>query len=281
MAKPTGAVNDPFNLSLAWTAIAALGLIALGLVFNWVGDDGTLLDSTGGALFSLGLVTFISDFYLRRAYTYDLIRLVELSGHVKDVGFRRAETDRHIGWAQIFAGGTAYRFYLPVPTAWLSREWPSVLDAAQKRDVAVSVYLPDPAGPLLASQAGLVGQDAERFAASLEGVAETIEADWKNAAAANLLRPGSHVTIYLVTDLMPCGLVSVDAKHALLAHEVAVRTTQGPIVFQFEKEDESVPLPWFSRQWENISKKTYDKKYESSTPTLDLARSRTPIEEPT
>lgn len=276
MASPIG--RRPFGLSLAWTITACGILILVGLAIVALSGENQTAAGLGGAVFSLGVVSLISEFYLKSSYTRDLIELVDLSNHVREVGFLGARPDRQTAWDRVLSGARDIRIYLPQPTSWADREWPDVLHQAQVRDVAVRVYVPDAEGPNLAGQASMLGHDGSRLAANLLDVVTRLSSEWRSSRNAGSLRPSSSLTIHAVTDVMPYGLVAVDGEHFLLAYDASTTSfTAGPLAVHFARQDTAYPLEWFKRQWENIDARMYDKTFESLPGAPSLADSRKPL----
>lgn len=278
MTSPIG--RRPFDLSLAWTLTACGLLILTGLLIVALSGDSQTVAGVGGAVFSLGVVTLISEFYLKSSYTRDLIDLVDLSNHVREVGFLAARPERQTRWDDVFSGARSIRIYLPQPTSWADREWPDVLQQARARDVSVEIYVPDPEGPNVAGHASMLGHDSGRLAENLRDVTSRLGTEWRAALDAGSLKASSSLTVYAVTDVMPYGLVAVDGEHFLLAYDASTRSfTAGPLAVCFSRQDLDYPFDWFKRQWDNIVARQYDKVFESQPSAPSLSESRRPLGE--
>lgn len=265
MATPIG--RRPFGLSLGWTIGACLGLILVGLLITFLSGESRTASGVGGAIFSLGVVTLISEFYLKSSYTHDLIELVNLSNHAREVGFLGARLDRQTAWGQAFAGARQIHIYLPQPMSWADREWPDVLQQASAREVSVRIYVPDPDGVDISGQASVLGMDHQRLAENVRDVIARLGAEWAAARDGGRIRTTSSLIIYRVTDVMPYGLVAIDGQHYLLAYDASTAgVTAGPLAIHFALQDSPYPLDWFKRQWGNIVARPYDTGY-ASVPT--------------
>ena len=254
-------------------------LIFIGLLVVALSGESQTAAGVGGAIFSLGVVSLISEFYLKSSYTRDLIDLVDLSNHTREVGFLGARLDRQTAWGQTFSGARRVRIYIPQATSWADREWPEVLQQAKARDVSVEIYVPDTYGANVPGQASVLGQDAQRLCENVRDVITRLSSEWRSAEDASSLKESSRLTISAVSDVMPYGLVAVDSDHYLLAYDASTRgPTAGPLAVNFARQDVDYPIEWFKRQWDNIEARQYDKAFESIRSAPRLSDSRSPLE---
>lgn len=255
-----------FRVSRPVTITLALAIAILGVFLFYLGspekEDNHLLISIGSALFTLGLVSLISDLFLRSVYTYDLLELVQLQEHVHQVGFLETALESRVTWDEIYADRRRFRFLLANPQGWAVREWQSVLEVARSTAIVVDVYLPNVELQPALDVGASMGFDQKDYHQLITQTARSLEASWKLGKARREISDDAHLSIYRVDDPVLFTLIQLDDNFALILHQSGLPTQPADgLAMRYAIGDNALPGWWFKQQWRNLDERRYELYY--------------------
>jgi len=245
-----------FPLSRARAVIVALLFVLAGVIVLFVVAPHVRQSSRptvfelGAVILSIGLISSAYEFYLRRAFTEELLDAVGLAHELKRVGIQQICTDAELDWTNLLENGTAYGLLLLEPTAWVAQEWPRVMAASRRRQTQIRIYLPDPGGDGMPALAARLALQPEALSQRIADAEQEFENAWKNARDSKR-QPvkGSSLEIRYFPGVPAFSMTVIDDAIVFLVGPAVEREPADPIlVFRFERQEATSIHEWASGQ---------------------------------
>jgi hypothetical protein len=131
-------------LSLGFTLLGLVILVFLPPHFSSRHD--IIVLNLGAVFLSIGVIALAYDAYLHRAFTDELLQLVQLERNVADAGVLEVTEEYAFDWEARLGRCTELQALVLNPASFIQRVWPHVQAAMRQHPVRISVLLPDPAG---------------------------------------------------------------------------------------------------------------------------------------
>lgn len=240
------------KLTRTTTVAVSLALILLSVVLQWLAsrEKNALLESLAATTLSLGAVSLIAEFFLRSAYTHDLLSLVGLRESLHTVGVEEIVPSEARDWVRLYQGSSEITTLILRTQPWLERDWSLVLNAARARSVQVTVFMPDPTGGVADSVAQQLGIDSTNYAASVREVAGQIESSWKAARESGSLNKDSTILVEYLSLPPAYGLIQSDGLGVIsLSPPVAGAAGTAPLTIGFDLKRGRMAKDWFEARW--------------------------------
>jgi len=251
--------NPRFRLSRGQALTTSLALTLIGALLQWASIDWSmpLLGGFASVLIPLGVVSFITEYFLKAAYQEDLLDLVGLSHRLEEVGIENVSSDERVDWASLYSTSSVIRVLLIRPGTWQERDWNAVMTAAQDHTTEVSVYLPDP-DTSARQVAEALSLDPDAYVASVRQNATLIEERWKNCRdESKTLHAGSTLTVEFVTHPPAYTLIQVDSIGMLLLQSPMSPVVGSPVLsVSFDLRRGRYIQQWFTDRWREITAST-------------------------
>jgi hypothetical protein len=208
-------VGDKYWLLAIGILAAGIGLFVGAAVTE--GVPSALLSGLASTFVALGLVTVVSDRFLRNAYTVDLLELVDLSHELYNSGVLIVEEESRFDWGRFLGDSKSVDAIVLDPEHWKTAVWPHVLRLARRgqRDVRVSFPAVGESIPI-EHLARLVDQSSSAYVERTDEVAKSLERDWKSRSMGPRLADVSTLTLGAIPAAPPYSVIRVDSQVCLL-----------------------------------------------------------------
>lgn len=235
---------NPFRNRLAGTAIvmsiASTGFLIL-VAWRSPGDGGWRLDETTYAVLtsllstviSIGILSLIWEYFLRRSYARSLHHYLSLKSSLVATGLTEVSdtNEEQIDLHTELGRASRIRCIARNPIDWNLRHLNAVMKAAQSREVHVEIVVPNPDGLHLAAVASSLGLGEQDLANNISTAIDTIKTRWQQA---NVV--ASNSTIQIATLDNP--LYDATVVDDLAVIELTVSTNHRPgrsgLAFRFD-----------------------------------------------
>src|SRR2546426_4509069 len=141
------------------TVLAAVGLAVSGLILLWISasfqwNNNTAAQSVvrdvGSFLSASAVLTFLWEFWGRRAFLDEVLAKVQLSDDVRSAGILKIVPSFHTGidWQTYFPRARELDILFAYGRTWRATHLEELQHVAQKKGSRIRVVLPDPDDPL-------------------------------------------------------------------------------------------------------------------------------------
>lgn len=199
--------------------ITALGCLVVGIVAIWIstaiaGSGGVVLATFGTIVITIGVVNMISDFFLQKSVSDDLISLIQSDRRLIEAGLDGISRVDDTDWAGIATSDYSLAATVLEPSQFRNIIWPRILDAAKNHLSGIEIVVVDPDTSDLAHLAKRAGLDSQHYADALRALVRDIEVEWKAMKSQSL----SKCTIEIRQTVEPprYGFVRTDQVVALI-----------------------------------------------------------------
>ena len=242
--------------------LIALGVSAISLMFLWgvaryqpipnaVGwrlgqTTYTVLSDAASALLSIGLISLIFELFLRESYARALRKFLELKGALVTSGLVDIKSGA-VDLSARIAHATTVRAVVRDPQAWVLAHYSSIVAAAVKRSVDVTLLFPDSESTHFPAVAESLDYSPEELRTSLELALSAIKQRWGTAGT---IHAGSKIAVKTVQ--LPLYELTCIDDFAVCTFDSSVEHRQGGTQYSFSFSGGGHPIDWFESQISSV-----------------------------
>lgn len=252
----------PFRLRAARREAAFLALIVGGVAAVVLvvasrmepGAPTVALTTIASIFLTLAIGGFLYETVLRDSVTGETIQLLGLREAVVTSGLVDVARDSSVDWRDVLEPASDVEVLVTSPFGWLEQSWPHILQAANRRKVKVTVYLPDPKGQVVSVLAVRSARNEADLRSQLETFGDHLRASWENAEVGHSpLRPNSKFALKFYDFAAVYDLVTTDRDVLMRLQSLSdVRPGDPALVLRFGATSDAFPVPWLKDQFERL-----------------------------
>ena len=246
-----GSAGDLTCVPEVSTSTSVSGAPSQRLICSPAGDHAALnttlhtaLTNILGALLAIGAVSLIFELSVRRTYSSDLLRFLNLKTSMVKSGVSHVGTARDGDLDVPLATVDDLVFLGRSPATWLYEHLPKLLRIAEKRSLSLTIVLPDPANAALMSAVATgLGTDPQDLAAGITSFRSDLDAKWKASLPA--IRSGTAFRL-VYCDTAPSfdALAGTSVAAVLLSKPTAAQPGDDLLMVTFDQPKPEFPSAW-------------------------------------
>ncbi|TDD20771.1 hypothetical protein E1218_21970 [Kribbella turkmenica] len=202
-----------------------------------------------GAIISIGLISILYEAFLRRTYGRDLRRYLRLKSSMVASGIQDVVPAEQVEWQNVLSDAADVRIILRDPGAWLPANQPWLLASARKRELRLTIAVPDEAGPNFDLVAESCGQKPDELRSNIQAAVSHLTRRWNSEVKD--LKKGTNFRVVTYRSLPTYDLVVADE---VVVVSIGKAQAEGPIgqqlafVFDTSPGGGSYPAAWLMDQ---------------------------------
>lgn len=202
-----------------------------------------LLQTFLTTVLSIGAISLLFEFLLRRSWATDLLHFLRLNVVVARSGVQHVGSETTVEWDAPLARAVEIRALVRDPSKWFLMNLPHVLRACQQHSASVLVGVPDPDGPNFPAIAECVGLTAPQLKQNIEVAIGTVENQW--GAQKPHLNDGSVIRVVTYPQIPLYDVISIDnATFCVLSRPIRHALGDYGLVFEFMQDSPQYPADW-------------------------------------
>jgi hypothetical protein len=238
-------------------AIVALAVVGLALTYHFepAGSGSKangvhltphqfgLLQTLLTTVLSIGVISLLFEYLLRRSWAEDLLRFLRLNVAVSKSGIQHVGEEPSVDWAAALGQAVEVRALVRDPSKWLQTNLSHLLLAAQRHSANILIGVPNPDGEHFEDIAACVGLSADQLRQSIDIATQSLEAQW--AAHKPHLNEGSVFRLVPYDQIPLYELVAVDnSTFCFLSRPVSHGIGDYALVLEFLQDSPQYPATW-------------------------------------
>jgi hypothetical protein len=209
----------------------------------------TLLTTT----LSIGGISLLFEYLLRKSWAEDLLRFLRLNVVVAKSGIQHVGEETTLDWSRSLPQAVEVQALVRDPSKWLQSNLSHLLTASQRHAAKILIGVPDPEGPHFAEVAACVGLTPEQLGQFIEVAVQTVEAQW--AALKPHLNGESVFRIVTYKEIPLFEVVAVDnLTFCFLSRPVRHVIGNYALVIEFFQDSPQYPAAWLREVLEPLEK---------------------------
>ena len=205
-----------------------------------------LVQTILSTLLSIGVVSLLFEFLLRKDWATDLLHFLNLRVAVAQSGLEHIGNEGTVDWAEVLPGAVRVEALIRDPGKWYATNLQHLLTASQRRPATIVIGLPDPDGPNFGQVAASVGLTDIQLRGSIDLAGQLLEGQW--ATNEPNISVGSVFRIVMYTEIPMYEVVSVDnTTYCLLSKPVGHVIGDYALVVKFFQDGPQYPTTWLRK----------------------------------
>ncbi len=235
-----------------------VGIVLIIIFAPQSGGVASVLNTLGTTFLTIGLVSFVSEYLLRRALTSDLIRKIDLKQRLHASGVDDvAVLPEHVT-IDVFRASRSNVIATIRPTKLLEQLWPEMEKECARNGAHFAVYMPDPDSAVITPLAHRLGLSPEVYSQQIRTAFDELKSRWtRSAQQLSKFDPKANLEVYFVSDDPGHSVISTDSKISLVIEPF--NTADGAdkaMVFSFRRFDElGKRAQWLSDSVDDLSRR--------------------------
>lgn len=202
-----------------------------------------LLQTLLTTLLSIGAISLLFEYLLRRSWADDLLRFLRLNVVVAKAGVQYVGEDSSVEWQSTLPKAVEIRGLIRDPNKWLMMNLNHLLTACQRHTTTILVGVPDPDGTRFEEVAGSVGLTVEQLQQNIKVTQDSIVTQWR--ALKPHLNDGSVLRIVTYSQIPMFEVISVDnSTYCLLSRPVDHQLGDRALALEFFQDSPQYPANW-------------------------------------
>ena len=212
----------------------------------------TAISTVLGTVLAVAVVSLLFEFRLRRSFGHDLLRFLDLKKSLVVSGLSDVDVSTRLDTRSALERIDDVVYVGRTPEAWLNENFPTLLRVAEKRQLHITVSLPDPDDdPVMGTVAASMGVAAADLSQSIRAFVASAQAQWRLAEPR--LKTGSSLRL-VHAHAIPLfeALHSTGMTALFLSKPVYHGPTDDLLGIRFSEADDSFPRSWIAAAVANL-----------------------------
>lgn len=250
--------SDAWTLSRSklttWTVISLAAGILLLIFGPSVQPDwlGSALPALGSAAFSIAGALLITEYFVKPAYTRDILSIVGIERELYETGLFELRPEARVDWKSRYARSRTIKAVISEPNGFQQLHWPAIIDTARRRPVSVTILAPHSELAPAAQMAGYSVQS--EYDAAVAQLCSAMEVEWKRLSDAKSLDANASLTIEPVTVAVPYAIYICDNFWSLVLNAPAADRVSGRTAMLYRANEGSSLETWLTDRLDLLDK---------------------------
>jgi hypothetical protein len=202
-----------------------------------------LLQTLLTTVLSLGAISLLFEFLLRKSWAEDLLRFLRLNVVVAKAGIQLVTNDAAVEWNRTLPQAVEIRALVRDPSRWFQTNLALLMKATQRHAAKILIGVPDPQGPNFQRVAESVGLTEDQLRQFIDVARQTVEAQW--AALKPHIDSGSTFRIVTFDGIPLFEVISVDnSTFCLLTRPLLHGIGDDQLALEFLHDTPQYPADW-------------------------------------
>lgn len=243
--------------------IGMLICLVLGIAILWTSTSAptplnAVLSAVGTVVITVGAVNLVSDFFLKKSISDDLIELVNSDRSLATAGIDRITEFNKFDWDALIGASRRLTIAVVDLDRFRASIWPRVLAAAEHPGKSYQVLLPDRLNIDLAKDAASrTDSDIVTYQTALEKLESDLQKDWQQAQDKPKLKSKSRLEIRRCAQIIRYQFILADTHAAVILEPLSATTRHIEVqVFRFSLNKGGQPVAaWLADSIEIAARK--------------------------
>jgi hypothetical protein len=202
-----------------------------------------LLQTLFTTTLSIGGISLLFEYLLRKSWAEDLLRFLRLNAVVSRSGIQHVGEETTVEWSRVLPNAGEVHALVRDPSRWLQANLTHLLTASQRHAAKILVGFPDPAGPHFGDVASCVGLTADQLAQFIDVAVQSVEAQW--AALKPHINDESVFRIVTYREIPLFEVIAVDnSTFCFLSRPVRHAIGDYALALEFFQDSPQYPSDW-------------------------------------